>query len=101
MRDNWGGGSPEADTSRVRSCRMPSMRVRLTFPGGLIKEPVIYNVGQRYDVVTNIRRANVEREAGWVVMEMSGSDVGLDEAVEYLREVGVEVEPVGGDVVAS
>ena len=77
------------------------MRVRLTFPGGLIKEPVIYNVGQRYDIITNIRRANVEGEAGWVVMEMSGSDTGLDDAVAYLRVVGVEVEPVGGDVVAS
>ncbi|MEO2002873.1 MAG: NIL domain-containing protein [Candidatus Poribacteria bacterium] len=80
---------------------MPSKRVRLTFPGELITEPVIYNVARKYDVVTNIRRANVEGEAGWVVMEMSGSDEGLDDAVAYLREVGVDVEPVGGDVVAS
>ncbi len=80
---------------------MPSKRVRLTFPSELITEPVIYNLVRKYDIVTNIRRANVEREAGWVVMEMSGSDEGLDDAVAYLREVGVDVEPVGGDVVAS
>ena len=72
---------------------MSSMRVRLTFPGGLIKEPVIYNVGQRYDIITNIRRANVEGEAGWVVMEMSGSDTGLDDAVAYLREWALRSSP--------
>ncbi len=80
---------------------MSSMRVRLTFPGELITEPVIYNVAQKYDVVTNIRRANVEREAGWVVMEISGADERLEDAVAYLREAGVRVEPVSGDVVAS
>lgn len=80
---------------------MPSKRVRLTFPTDLITEPVIYNVARKYDVVTNIRRANIEHDTGWVVMEISGSDEGLEEAVAYLRGVGVDVEPVGGDVVAS
>mgnify|MGYP003958981213 FL=1 len=80
---------------------MSSMRVRLTFPGTLITEPVIYNVAQKYDVVTNIRRANVERESGWVVMEISGADERLEDAVAYLRDAGVRVEPVSGDVVAS
>ncbi len=80
---------------------MSSMRVRLTFPGELVTEPIIYNVAQKYDVVTNIRRANVEREAGWVVMEMSGADERLEDAVAYLRDAGVQVEPISGDVVAS
>ena len=33
--------------------------VKFTFPPELIKEPIIYNLGQRFKVVTNIRRADI------------------------------------------
>lgn len=80
---------------------MPSRRVRLTFPTKLVKEPVIYNVGVNFQVVTNIRRANVENSAGWVVLEISGDEDALTRAEEYMRELGVEVEPIVGDIVDS
>ena len=80
---------------------MPSRRVRLTFPTELVKDPVIYNVGVQFQVVTNIRRANVENSAGWVVLEISGGDENLKRAEEYLRGLGVDVEPVTGDIVDS
>ena len=80
---------------------MPSRRVRLTFPTNLVKEPVIYNVGVNFQVVTNIRRANVENSAGWVVLEISGDEDALTRAEEYMRDLGVEVEPIVGDIVDS
>ncbi len=80
---------------------MPSRRVRLTFPTKLVKEPVIYNVGVNFQVVTNIRRANVENSAGWVVLEISGDEDALTRAEEYMRDLGVEVEPIVGDIVDS
>lgn len=80
---------------------MPSRRVRLTFPTKLVKEPVIYNVGVNFQVVTNIRRANVENSAGWVVLEISGDEEALTRAEEYMRDLGVEVEPIVGDIVDS
>ena len=80
---------------------MASRRLRLTFPETLVTEPIIYSVGHKYAVVTNIRRANIVKDAGWVVLELTGDDDELDGAVEYMREAGVDVEPVEGDVVAS
>jgi ABC-type methionine transport system ATPase subunit len=68
------------------------LRVKLTFPEQLIKEPVIYNLAKKFNVITNIRRANVEQKVGWVVLEMDGTESDLENGLRYLDEVGVEVE---------
>ncbi|GIX06624.1 MAG: ferredoxin [Candidatus Poribacteria bacterium] len=80
---------------------MASRRVRLTFPAELVTEPLIYLVGRNFEVVTNIRRANIVKDAGWVVLEITGENAEIDRAIGYLQERGVTVEPVEGDVVAS
>ena len=46
--------------------------MRLIFGKDLVTEPVIYHLGKNYAVVTNIRRADVTRDEGWVLMEMTG-----------------------------
>ena len=71
---------------------MAKLKVKLTFPEKLIKEPVIYNLSKKYDIVTNIRRANVEVKIGWVVLEMDASMESLQSGLKYLDEVGVIVE---------
>lgn len=78
---------------------MARRRVRLIFGKDLVTEPVIYHLGKNYEVVTNIRRADVTREEGWVVLEMTGDPDELDRGVLYLESQGVRVEPVEGDVV--
>jgi L-aspartate semialdehyde sulfurtransferase ferredoxin len=78
---------------------MARRRVRLIFGKDLVTEPVIYHLGKNYEVVTNIRRADVTREEGWVVLEMTGDPEELDRGVLYLESRGVRVEPVEGDVV--
>ena len=78
---------------------MAFLRVRLSFPPSQITEPVIYNIGKQYDVVTTIRRANVTADTGWVVLEITGEADELERAVDHLRNISVEVEPVEGDVV--
>lgn len=71
----------------------------MTFPEQLITEPVIYNIGKNFDVVTNIRRANVEERIGWVILEVEGQDDEIDKAVEYASGLGVQVAVIEGDVV--
>jgi len=78
---------------------MARRRVRLIFGKDLVTEPVIYHLGKNYEVVTNIRRADVTREEGWVVLEMTGEPDELALGVTYLESRGVRVEPVEGDVV--
>ena len=78
---------------------MKALKVRLSFPTDKITEPIIYNIGQKYNVITNIRRANVTEESGWVVLEMQGTSEQLELAIGYLKYINVQVEPVEGDVV--
>lgn len=62
-------------------------------------EPVIYELGRSYDVVTNIRRADISHDQGWVLLEMSGEPEALDRGVAYLESRGVRVDPAEGDLV--
>lgn len=78
---------------------MPKRRVHLTFPETLVQEPIIYNLGTRFGLVTNIRRANVEESFGWVILEIEGSDDTLDAGLEYLEGLGVLINTISGDVV--
>jgi molybdopterin synthase sulfur carrier subunit len=74
-------------------------RVTLFFPPERIKEPVIYNIGQHYRLVTNIRSANVSEQVGWVTLEIDGEEEEYTKALRYLNEVGVTVKPVERDVI--
>jgi ABC-type methionine transport system ATPase subunit len=77
---------------------MVRRRYRMTFPEALITEPVIFNMGKKADVVTNIRRANVEERVGWVVLEIEGTEDEVRKAVDYASELGVQIDPAGGDI---
>jgi ABC-type methionine transport system ATPase subunit len=79
---------------------MPERHVRLTFSPELIKEPLIYNMGHQFRVVTNIRMADVDRNVGWVVLGLEGDDDEIDRALAWARQKGVRVdEATLGDVV--
>ena len=78
---------------------MGRRRLRLIFGPALVTEPVIYQLGRRFEIVTNIRRADVTRDHGWVLLEVSGEPDELDRGVEFLESKGVKVEPAEGDVV--
>jgi len=74
-------------------------RVTLTFPPKLIKEPVIYNIGHRFQLVTNIRSANVSENVGWVTLEIDGEETEYSKAIHYLDEIGVSVEPIERNII--
>ena len=78
---------------------MANRRVRLTFSREKVTQPVIYNAGQRFQVVTNIRRADVTREVGWVLLELTGEPDQLERVVEYFEGEGVKVDQAEGDLV--
>jgi ABC-type methionine transport system ATPase subunit len=67
-------------------------KIKLTFPEELIKEPVINGMVRRFDIVTNIRRADIRETTGWVVMEVTGADEQLDAAIAYAQDLGVRVD---------
>ena len=78
---------------------MAIKRVKFTFPQQLITEPVIYNLGIKFKIVTNIRRADVREDMGWVVLELEGEEEEISSGLDWVVSTGVRVDPVGGDVV--
>jgi len=78
---------------------MARRRLKLIFGTSLGKEPVIYQLGKQFELVTNIRRADVTRDQGWVLLELTGEPDELERGVAYLESRGVTVEPAEGDVV--
>ncbi len=73
-------------------------RIKLTFPQHLIKEPVIFTMAKKYDVMPNIRRARVTETVGEMVLELEGKEENLEKGIQSLRDQGIEVELVEGDI---
>jgi ABC-type methionine transport system ATPase subunit len=78
---------------------MASRRVRFSFEPALIQEPVIYQIGQTFEVVTNIRMADVDEQIGWVILEIDGDEDEIERALSWAQDRGVRVDPLAGDVV--
>lgn len=73
--------------------------VHLVFPQNLIKKPVVYTAAKKFDIIPNIRRANVTETVGEMTLELDGAKSSLEKAVKYLEKAGIKVEPIVGDIV--
>ena len=71
------------------------VRLRLTFPEHLIKQPVIARLVREFDVMPNIRSAKIDEHVGWVICELGGEDEQLDKAIQWLHGLGIEVDRLG------
>ena len=80
---------------------MAKQRVKFTFAQELITLPVIYELGKNFNLVTNIRRADVTEDRGWVVLELDGDLHEIERGIQWVTSKGVRVDPVEGDIVAG
>jgi len=78
---------------------MGKQRVKFSFSAEMIKEPVIYQLGRGFKIVTNIRRADVGDEMGWVLLELDGEEAEIKRGLDWVNSTGVRVDPVSGDVI--
>jgi hypothetical protein len=78
---------------------MATQRVKFTFRQELITLPVIYELGKQFNIVTNIRRADVTEDRGWVVLQLEGDLEEIERGLEWVASKGVRVDPVQGDIV--
>jgi len=78
---------------------MSKRRVMFTFPPERIEEPVIYLLGHQFGVVTNIRRADVTENKGWVVLELEGTDENIDRGIAWVVAKGIRVDSASGDII--
>ena len=79
----------------------PSLRLFVSFPEELVERPMIYELVKQFDVIPNLRRANVEAHSGWMILELAGERPARDAAIAYLEGLGCTVNRMEGDVVAG
>ena len=76
-------------------------RLWLMYPPRLIKEPLLWKLGHKFKVITNIRQASVTDEIGIVSLELDGQRTDIKAAIKWLEKLGVSVEPVEINVIES
>jgi hypothetical protein len=71
--------------------------IHCTLPPELVHEPILHGLVGASMAVINVRRANVDVEAGvaWFLLELSGPPEELDKAEAWLTGRGVTVERIG------
>jgi len=78
---------------------MAIQRFYLTYDEEKIKEPIIYEVGRKFSVVTNIRSASVSDHIGLVGLELEGEPSEIEAAVQWISSRGVKVEPIEKNII--
>lgn len=76
-------------------------RLWLMYPAKLIKNPIVWELGRKFDVVTNIRQVSVTDEIGIVCLELNGERPVIKKAIQWLEKQGISVEPVEINVLES
>ena len=76
---------------------MSKQRFMLTFTEEQIQEPIIYNLGQQFALITNIRRADLSKDEGWVLLELEGDDNDIEQGIAWGTSKGVRIDPVDAD----
>ena len=71
---------------------MAKRKMLLTFPEELLREPILYNLSNQYRVMTNIHRAEISNERGWVELEMEGEEEDIEQGLAWVISKGVRVD---------
>jgi ABC-type methionine transport system ATPase subunit len=88
-------------TPKAGAARSVRTRLWLMYPSQLITTPVIWQLGRKFPVVTNIRQASVTDEIGIICLEISGLQTAVTAAIDWLEKTGIKVEPVEIGVIES
>jgi ferredoxin len=79
---------------------MIARKIVLKFPQNMVDEPIVCGLVKRYDLEFNILKAHVTpKEEGRMVLEIKGEKDSFDDGMQYLKDVGVGVQPLSLDIV--
>ena len=73
---------------------MAIAQFHLTFPPALEREPTVFRLGTDFRVQTTIRRANVDDQTAWFILDLDGEPDEIERAVIWLVEHGVVVDRI-------
>ncbi len=78
---------------------MAKLRFHIRYPEEHIPDPILYQIGKEFQVITSIRRADVRETTGWMDVEFKGEPDEIDRAIEGIRQKGCIVDPIELNVV--
>jgi len=78
---------------------MAKLRFHIRYPEEHIPDPILYQIGKEFQVITSIRRADVRETTGWMDVEFTGESDEIDRAIEGIRQKGCIVDPIELNVV--
>ena len=76
---------------------MERRRIMLTFTTDIIGEAIVYSLGQQFNLVTNIRQAEISESEGWAILDLDGEEKDIEEGITWLVSRGVRVEPINSE----
>jgi ABC-type methionine transport system ATPase subunit len=85
--------------ARRKSGAQTRVKLYLTYPSRLVREPLIYDLSRTFDLVFNIRQASVNEEIGIIAIELDGTPEAIESGIAWLRDRGVTVEPIEKNVI--
>lgn len=70
---------------------MITRNCRLVYPPSLLREPIISQLIQRFELTANILQAHISLDEGWLEIELIGEPHTIKSALMWLEESGIEV----------
>lgn len=77
---------------------MSKRRVMFTFNEEQIRDPIIYNLGQQFRLITNIRQANLSEDEGWITIDLEGDENDIEQGIAWVTSRGVRVDIIESEV---
>lgn len=71
-----------------------SKRYWLTFDSKTVRRPIIHEMSRKFDLVFDIRSANVTPEMGLMAIELTGKSQDIDKARQWMVKQGIQVNPI-------
>ena len=90
---------PGGRSTRRKGGAKTRVKLYLTYPSRLVREPLIYHLSRTFDLLFNIRQASVNEEVGIIAIELDGAEEAIEQGIAWLRERGVTVEPIEKNVI--
>jgi L-aspartate semialdehyde sulfurtransferase ferredoxin len=69
-----------------------TIRVQLDYPLDQVREPILYHLVKDYNLIPNIRRAQIDvRTGGMMILQLEGTPDDLEASMAFLRTMGISV----------
>jgi molybdopterin synthase sulfur carrier subunit len=85
------------NSKKTAAISLVKIRVTLVYPQNQIKEPAVFTMAKKFNIMPNIRKARVTETVGEMTLELEGTEKDLNDGIRYLELRGIEVESVSGD----